>query len=608
MPMRARDLVALGMDGQPVRAAAALRGQRAKRSARCSRAVGRRALRRRPGRGTVRRRAAAGADRPRAHQPARLLLLDEPLANLDLRSGQEVVTLLARIAREQQIAVLLSAHEMNPLLPVMDRVVYLAAGRAASGPTGEVIRAEVLSRLYGHHVDVLHVARPDPGRRRREREPPHTRTAAARRQRPARRADGYARDASCTTSSSPGSSPAPGPHRGPRSAPSWPSSPAWSGCSPSCAASRSPATRSPTSARPAAPGRCSLGIGPFCRVRAAGIAGAARHGADRRQRPRGRDLATGIVLGAALGAAALFLYLGTHHGAPPGRRSRSCSARSSRSARDTVPALIASRRGRAGGRGRRCPAAAAGRGQPRHGRRPGRAGAHGGPRLPGGAGRRRGLSAVAIGAILSTALLIGPAADRAAADQDAPGRAWRPRPDRRGRHLARHPARLRQLLLGSGPPRLAGQLLHRRPRLPRLPAPGCPRRRRRGRPAARPRPGHAAEPPGGRQHVLRPHDEHLDRRHIVAVVAGVVGFFVVLRGSAFAAHAIPNGAFAGAAGAGLLGISTIFGLAVFALARRARDRRARPPRPARRRHRARLVMMLALGAAVPSLDHRVRSR
>jgi zinc/manganese transport system ATP-binding protein len=88
----------------------------------------------------------------------RLLLLDEPLANLDLRSGQEVIGLLARLAREQQIAVLLSAHEMNPLLPVMDRVVYLAAGHAASGPTAEVITTEVLSRLYGYHVEVLHVA------------------------------------------------------------------------------------------------------------------------------------------------------------------------------------------------------------------------------------------------------------------------------------------------------------------------------------------------------------------------------------------------------------------------------------------------------------------
>jgi zinc/manganese transport system ATP-binding protein len=86
-----------------------------------------------------------------------LLLLDEPLANLDLRSGQEIIALLNRISTEQHIAVLLSAHEMNPLLPVMDRVVYLAGGRAASGTTDEVIRTEVLSSLYGHPVEVLRV-------------------------------------------------------------------------------------------------------------------------------------------------------------------------------------------------------------------------------------------------------------------------------------------------------------------------------------------------------------------------------------------------------------------------------------------------------------------
>ena len=87
----------------------------------------------------------------------RLLLLDEPLANLDLASGQEIVALLSRISREQRIAVLISAHEMNPLLPVMDRIVYMAAGRAASGATDQVVTTEVLSDLYGRHVDVLHV-------------------------------------------------------------------------------------------------------------------------------------------------------------------------------------------------------------------------------------------------------------------------------------------------------------------------------------------------------------------------------------------------------------------------------------------------------------------
>jgi hypothetical protein len=67
------------------------------------------------------------------------------------------VSLLAEITQRQQVAVLISAHEMNPLLPVMDRVVYLAGGRAASGTTDEVIREDVLSALYGHHVDVLHM-------------------------------------------------------------------------------------------------------------------------------------------------------------------------------------------------------------------------------------------------------------------------------------------------------------------------------------------------------------------------------------------------------------------------------------------------------------------
>jgi zinc/manganese transport system ATP-binding protein len=86
-----------------------------------------------------------------------LLLLDEPLANLDISSAAEVVELLARIAAEQRIAILLSAHDMNPLLPVMDHVVYLADGRAASGTTDQVVRTDTLSRLYGHQVEVIHV-------------------------------------------------------------------------------------------------------------------------------------------------------------------------------------------------------------------------------------------------------------------------------------------------------------------------------------------------------------------------------------------------------------------------------------------------------------------
>ncbi len=156
MPMRARDLVALGADGHrfgipvPSRArkdavAEMLHAVDADRFA------------------DTRVGLLSGGEQQRVliaqaliSRP-KLLLLDEPLANLDLRSSQEIISLLARVARQQQVAVLLSAHEMNPLLPVMDRVVYMAAGRAACGSTAEVIRGDVLSSLYGHHVDVLHV-------------------------------------------------------------------------------------------------------------------------------------------------------------------------------------------------------------------------------------------------------------------------------------------------------------------------------------------------------------------------------------------------------------------------------------------------------------------
>jgi zinc/manganese transport system ATP-binding protein len=86
-----------------------------------------------------------------------LLLLDEPLANLDLRSTAEIVRLLRRISTEQRVAVLLSTHDMNPLLPAMDRIVYLANGKAATGSVEEVVRTEVLSRLYGYHIDVVRV-------------------------------------------------------------------------------------------------------------------------------------------------------------------------------------------------------------------------------------------------------------------------------------------------------------------------------------------------------------------------------------------------------------------------------------------------------------------
>jgi len=157
MPLRARDLVALGIDGNRFGIPKPSR-QRRDAVDEMLHAVDAESF------ADARVGTLSGGEQQRvliAHAligRPQLLLLDEPLANLDLKSGQEVVTLLDRIADEHHIGVLLSAHEMNPLLPVMDRIVYLAGGRAASGPTDEVVRDEVLSALYGYevHVHTLH--------------------------------------------------------------------------------------------------------------------------------------------------------------------------------------------------------------------------------------------------------------------------------------------------------------------------------------------------------------------------------------------------------------------------------------------------------------------
>jgi zinc/manganese transport system ATP-binding protein len=87
----------------------------------------------------------------------KLLLLDEPLLSLDLHFQQAIILLVKRIQEARGITVLFTAHELNPLLGAMDRVLYLGQGRAVLGPVDEVIRSDVLSRLYGAPIDVLHV-------------------------------------------------------------------------------------------------------------------------------------------------------------------------------------------------------------------------------------------------------------------------------------------------------------------------------------------------------------------------------------------------------------------------------------------------------------------
>ncbi len=156
LPLRARDVVALGLDGQRLGIPLPSKRRRALVDELLA-AVGASEF------ADTRVGQLSGGQQQRvliAHaliSRPRLLLLDEPLANLDIRSAQEIVELLARVSRERGIAVLLSAHDLNPLLPVMDRIVYLADGHAVAGTTDEVVQSAVLTKLYGRQVDVLRV-------------------------------------------------------------------------------------------------------------------------------------------------------------------------------------------------------------------------------------------------------------------------------------------------------------------------------------------------------------------------------------------------------------------------------------------------------------------
>jgi zinc/manganese transport system ATP-binding protein len=84
-----------------------------------------------------------------------LLLLDEPLANLDPRFQGDIVALTKSLCAELGVTILFSAHELNPLLGAIDRVLYLGRGQAELGTVDEVITGPVLSRLYGADIDVI---------------------------------------------------------------------------------------------------------------------------------------------------------------------------------------------------------------------------------------------------------------------------------------------------------------------------------------------------------------------------------------------------------------------------------------------------------------------
>jgi zinc/manganese transport system ATP-binding protein len=86
-----------------------------------------------------------------------LLLCDEPLAHLDLRYQQDITELIANWQQTTGRTVLFVTHDVNPVLPIVKRVLFVVNGRWATGTPDEVLTSERLTELYGSHVDVLRV-------------------------------------------------------------------------------------------------------------------------------------------------------------------------------------------------------------------------------------------------------------------------------------------------------------------------------------------------------------------------------------------------------------------------------------------------------------------
>lgn len=86
----------------------------------------------------------------------KILLLDEPLSGLDPAQQEKMVHIIQSIQQKLNIAVLFTAHDMNPLLGVMQQVIYLAQGKAAIGTVAEVVNDETLSWLYNAPIEVVH--------------------------------------------------------------------------------------------------------------------------------------------------------------------------------------------------------------------------------------------------------------------------------------------------------------------------------------------------------------------------------------------------------------------------------------------------------------------
>jgi zinc/manganese transport system ATP-binding protein len=157
LPLRGRDLVGLGLDGH--RLGLGLRGRRERRTRvdAALAAVGGAGYADIP----VGRLSGGEQQRLRVAQalvgdPA-VLLCDEPLLSLDLAHQRIVTRLIDERRRAAGTAVLFVTHEINPVLPLVDRVLYLVDGRFRIGRAEQVMTSAVLSELYRTEIDVLRV-------------------------------------------------------------------------------------------------------------------------------------------------------------------------------------------------------------------------------------------------------------------------------------------------------------------------------------------------------------------------------------------------------------------------------------------------------------------
>jgi zinc/manganese transport system ATP-binding protein len=155
-PLRARDLVALGIDGHRW----GLRRRTAEQRRRVTDAL---AAVGATGYADAPLGLLSGGEQQRvriaqalATDPS-LLLCDEPLLSLDLRHQRAVADMIDRRRHEHGTAVVFVTHEINPVLDLVDRVLYIAAGGHRIGPPAEVLTSETLSELYRTPVDVLNV-------------------------------------------------------------------------------------------------------------------------------------------------------------------------------------------------------------------------------------------------------------------------------------------------------------------------------------------------------------------------------------------------------------------------------------------------------------------